>query len=57
MDAAAISLARENQIPILVFSIHAPGAFAEVMRGEGEFTIIDRRGMNDVADDLIIEAI
>ncbi|HEX4262297.1 MAG TPA: UMP kinase [Acetobacteraceae bacterium] len=40
MDAAAISLARENQLPIVVFNIHAPGAFAAVMRGEGRFTII-----------------
>ena len=40
MDAAAISLARENRLPILVFNIHAPGAFAQVMRGEGRFTRI-----------------
>jgi uridylate kinase len=40
MDAAAISLARENSLPILVFNIHAPGAFAAVMRGEGRFTRI-----------------
>jgi uridylate kinase len=40
MDAAAISLARENQLPIIVFNIHAPGAFAAVMRGEGLFTRI-----------------
>ena len=40
MDAAAISLARENGLPILVFNIHAPGAFAAVMRGEGRFTKI-----------------
>ena len=40
MDAAAISLARENNLPILVFNIHAPGAFAAVMRGEGRFTRI-----------------
>lgn len=40
MDAAAISLARENDLPILVFNIHAPGAFAAVMRGEGRFTRI-----------------
>ncbi|HEX5327367.1 MAG TPA: UMP kinase [Acetobacteraceae bacterium] len=43
MDAAAISLARENRLPIVVFNIHAPGAFAAVVRGEGRFTrIIDR---------------
>src|ERR1700760_3411206 len=40
MDAAAISLARENHLPIIVFNIHAPGAFAHVMRGEGAFTKI-----------------
>jgi len=40
MDASAISLARENRIPILVFSIHTPGAYAEVMAGRGKFTII-----------------
>jgi uridylate kinase len=40
MDAAAISLSRENRLPIVVFNIHAPGAFAAVMRGEGLFTKI-----------------
>ncbi len=40
MDAAAISLARENRIPILVFSIHEKGGFADVVAGKGRFTII-----------------
>ncbi len=40
MDAAAISLARENGLPIIVFNIHAPGSFAAVLRGEGLFTRI-----------------
>ena len=40
MDAAAISLARENRIPILVFSIHNHGGFADVVTGRGRFTII-----------------
>jgi uridylate kinase len=40
MDASAISLARENGLPIIVFNIHAAGAFAQVMRAEGLFTII-----------------
>ena len=40
MDAAAISLARENGIPILVFSIHDEGGFADVVAGRGRFTII-----------------
>jgi uridylate kinase len=41
MDHAAISLARENNIPILVFSIHESGAFAEVLRGKGRYTIVE----------------
>ncbi|BBK37338.1 uridylate kinase [Allostella sp. ATCC 35155] len=40
MDASAISLARENGIPIVVFSIYTHGAFAEVVQGRGRFTII-----------------
>lgn len=38
MDAAAISLARENNIPILVFSIQENGSFARVLKKEGCFT-------------------
>jgi uridylate kinase len=41
MDASAISLARENRIPILVFSIFENGGFAEVVQGRGRFTIIE----------------
>jgi uridylate kinase len=41
MDAAAVSLARENRIPILVFSIFESGAFAEVVQGRGRFTIVE----------------
>jgi uridylate kinase len=44
MDASAISLARENNIPILVFSIHNPNAFADVVQGKGTFTIISDEG-------------
>jgi uridylate kinase len=40
MDHSAISLARENNIPVLVFSIDTPGAFAEVVAGRGRYTII-----------------
>ncbi len=40
MDASAISLARENSVPILVFSIHNPGGFREVVAGNGRYTII-----------------
>ncbi|TCS64155.1 UMP kinase [Varunaivibrio sulfuroxidans] len=41
MDASAIALSRENELPILVFSIHKEGAFADVVRGEGHCTIIE----------------
>ncbi|MDX1736789.1 MAG: UMP kinase [Alphaproteobacteria bacterium] len=41
MDASAITLSRDNQIPILVFSIHKKGEFARVMEGEGTFTIVE----------------
>jgi uridylate kinase len=44
MDATAISLARENNIPILVFSVHNRGAFADVVSGKGKFTVISEEG-------------
>ncbi len=40
MDTSAIALARENSVPILVFSIHNPGGFKDVVAGHGRFTII-----------------
>jgi uridylate kinase len=40
MDASAISLARENKIPILVFSISESGGFDKVLRHQGAFTIV-----------------
>ena len=40
MDMAAISVARENDLPIKVFSIKQRGNFAKVLKGEGNFTII-----------------
>ena len=40
LDTSAIALARENKVPILVFSIHNPGAFADVVNGGGAYTII-----------------
>lgn len=41
MDTSAIALARDNNLPILVFSLHNPGAFAQVVNGEGIFTIVE----------------
>ena len=40
MDASAIALSRENNIPILVFSIETPGEFERVVKHEGRFTIV-----------------
>lgn len=40
MDTSAIALARDNTVPILVFSIHKLGALADVVHGKGAFTII-----------------
>ena len=40
MDATAISLARENNIPIIVFDLQEKGNFAKVVASEGDFTIV-----------------
>jgi len=41
MDAAAIALARDNAIPVIVFSIHEPGAFASILKGNGRYTVVE----------------
>src|SRR5690242_21185450 len=43
MDASAVSLSRENKIPIVVFALQDKGALAAVLRGEGRCTIIEER--------------
>jgi uridylate kinase len=40
MDASAVSLMRDNQIPIVVFSIRERGNFLKVLKGEGVYTTI-----------------
>ena len=40
MDTAAFALARENRMPIIVFSIREKGAIAAVLRGEGRSTVV-----------------
>ncbi|SET84374.1 UMP kinase [Oceanicella actignis] len=42
MDASAIALARDNNLPLMVFSLHQPGGFAEVLSGRGRFTIVEQ---------------
>jgi uridylate kinase len=41
MDATAFALARENRMPIIVFSIRDKGAIRAALRGEGRSTIVD----------------
>ena len=40
MDATAFALARENRMPIIVFSIRVPGAIEAVLRGKGRATLV-----------------
>ncbi|NOX40429.1 MAG: UMP kinase [Alphaproteobacteria bacterium] len=40
MDASAIALARDNNLPIVVFSLDEPGGFAGILRGEGTYTVV-----------------
>ena len=40
MDTTAVALARENNIPIIVYSIHEKGGFAEILQGRGRATIV-----------------
>ena len=44
MDASAISLSRENDIPILVFSIYNLGGFHSVLKHDGAFTLVNKAG-------------
>ncbi len=40
MDASAIALARDNKLPIIVFSLDEPGGFKGILAGEGTYTIV-----------------
>ena len=44
MDGAAIALARDNGLPVIVFSIEEPGNLLKVLRGEARSTVIDDKG-------------
>ncbi len=41
MDQTAITLAKDNKLPIVVFSIKGEGALQEVVEGRGKFTVIN----------------
>ena len=40
MDASAVALARDNKIPIVVFSLKNFGNMKEVIQGLGKFTLV-----------------
>ena len=40
MDASAIALARDNDLPLIVFSLAAPGGFSDVLAGRGTYTTV-----------------
>lgn len=40
MDASAIALARDNRLPIIVFSLDEPGGFRGILAGEGTYTTV-----------------
>jgi len=40
MDASAIALARDNNLPIIVFSLDEPGGFRGIVSGEGTYTTV-----------------
>ena len=44
MDAAAVALCRDNDIPIVVFNIRQPGNLAKVLSGQGTATIVQNEG-------------
>ncbi len=43
MDASAVALARDNGLPIIVFSLDEPGGFRGILSGEGTYTIVQDR--------------
>ena len=40
MDVGAIALARDNGIPVIVFSILQPGALVDILKGKGRATVV-----------------
>jgi uridylate kinase len=44
MDASAIALARDNDLPIVVFSLKEEGAMTRVLFGDGRYTVVGASG-------------
>ncbi|HEX8527451.1 UMP kinase [Allosphingosinicella sp.] len=47
MDASAVALCRDNNIPIVVFNVREQGNLARVLSGDGTATIVQNEGGND----------
>jgi uridylate kinase len=48
MDASAIALARDNNLPIIVFSLSEKGGFKGIMCGEGTFTVVGNKPVKGI---------
>ena len=42
MDASAIALARDNNLPIVVFSLDDPAGLSGVVQGQGTYTTVKK---------------
>ncbi len=40
MDATAFALARENKVPVVVFSVNSKNAIVDAVTGKGKFTLV-----------------
>jgi uridylate kinase len=40
MDQTAITLCKENQLPLIVLNLHTPGAIARAINGERVGTLV-----------------
>jgi uridylate kinase len=49
MDASAVALCRDNNIPIVVFNIREQGNLAQVLGGGGVATIVQSQGEQDAS--------
>ena len=41
LDSSAVSLARENNIPIIVFSIKDNNGFLNILKGKGSYSVVE----------------
>jgi len=41
LDSSAVSLARDNNIPIIVFSIKENNGFLNILKGKGSYSVVE----------------